>query len=326
MVATVGAATEAKRDSFGNVHAPGLSYARGEIIRSTEDDFLKLQVAWRHIRERGIGEVFNFSGLEHGLPLDAGELPIASDFLAPALYFDRFRDAALEHFGGDPERHDAALFNRITAATLATHLALCEPGQTVIGVSASHSHPSVMRASNLADTTLIDTAGVDQFGDALESSEDVGLRSALGLPPAAGRASRSRASPRSRALGRPRARCGRRATRPARSPASAAPSSSGTSSARSTSLSLSVERPMLSPALQVGYLSTRDRGAGQHRQPPSPHRHTTPRTHRLHHPQPPTRPPQPHTRRLHRINPWHQSSSCRERACFCWLRVRACSV
>jgi hypothetical protein len=26
-------------DRFGNAHAPNLSYARGEILRSTEDDF-----------------------------------------------------------------------------------------------------------------------------------------------------------------------------------------------------------------------------------------------------------------------------------------------
>ena len=40
-------------DRFGNVHAPNLSYARGEILRSTEDDFRKLQRAWSLIRERG---------------------------------------------------------------------------------------------------------------------------------------------------------------------------------------------------------------------------------------------------------------------------------
>ena len=169
------ASEHAKLDRFGNEWAPGVPYARGEIITSTEDDFVKMQEAWRHIRERGAENVFNFSGLEHGLPLEADEIPTATDFLAPALHFDRFRDAALEHLGGDPERDDAALFNRITAATLATHLALCKPGQTVIGVSASYSHPSVIRASERVGTTLIDTAGVDQFGDALARSDNVGL-------------------------------------------------------------------------------------------------------------------------------------------------------
>ena len=44
----------------------------------------------------GPDAVFNFSGLEHGLPLTPDELPIANDFMAPALYFDRFRAAALD--------------------------------------------------------------------------------------------------------------------------------------------------------------------------------------------------------------------------------------
>ena len=60
-------------DSYGNEHAPGLPYARGEILTSTEDDFRKLQEAWRHVAGHvdrgGPDAVFNFSGLEHGLPL-----------------------------------------------------------------------------------------------------------------------------------------------------------------------------------------------------------------------------------------------------------------
>ena len=40
-------------DRFGNPHAPNLPYTRGEILSSTEDDFVKLQRAWSLIRERG---------------------------------------------------------------------------------------------------------------------------------------------------------------------------------------------------------------------------------------------------------------------------------
>jgi L-seryl-tRNA(Ser) seleniumtransferase len=153
-------------DRFGNAYAPGLPYARGHILTSTEDDFRKLQEAWRHMAARlqvhGPEALCNFSGLEHGLPLHGDELPMASDFLAPALYFDRFKQAALAHFGGSPERHDVALFNRLTGATYATHLTLVKPGDVVIGVSASYSHPSVVRAVAHAGATLIDTTGLAQ--------------------------------------------------------------------------------------------------------------------------------------------------------------------
>jgi L-seryl-tRNA(Ser) seleniumtransferase len=167
------------RDRFGNEHASGVPYARGTIMTSTQDDFRKLQEAWRHIAARvaagGPEAVYNFSGLEHGLPLTAEDLPIADDFVAPALYFEKFRAAALDHLGGSADRHDAALFNRLTGATYATHLTLVKPGDVVIGVSASYSHPSVVRAVAHAGAKLVDTAGLESFAEALEREAHVSL-------------------------------------------------------------------------------------------------------------------------------------------------------
>jgi L-seryl-tRNA(Ser) seleniumtransferase len=167
------------RDRFGNEFAPGVPYARGAILTSTATDFRKLREAWRHIEARvaagGPGAVFNFSGLEHGLPLEAGDLPIADDFIAPAMYFEKFRQAALDHFGGTAALHDAALFNRLTGATYATHLTLARPGDSVLGVSASYSHPSVVRAAAQAGAKLVDTRGVSAFADALERESSVAL-------------------------------------------------------------------------------------------------------------------------------------------------------
>ena len=166
-------------DRFGNTYAPGLPYARGSILPGTEDDFRKCQEAWRHIAARvrtgGPDAIFNFSGLEHGLPLSPDELPIANDFVAPALYFEQFKQAALDHFGGSPDHHDVALFNRLTGATYATHLTLVQPGDVVIGVSPSYSHPSVVRAVAQAGATLVDTAGLEPFAAALERESRVGL-------------------------------------------------------------------------------------------------------------------------------------------------------
>lgn len=166
-------------DRFGNVHAPGLPYARGQLLTSTEDDFRKFQEAWRHIATRvqthGPAAIHNFSGLEHGLPLLPEELPVANDFIAPALYFTRFREAALQHFGGTSEQHDVALFNRLTGATYATLLTLVQPGELVLGVSCSYSHPSVIRAVAQAGGTLRDTSGLSQFQATLAAQPRVAL-------------------------------------------------------------------------------------------------------------------------------------------------------
>lgn len=171
--------TRVNTDRFGNRFAPGLPYARGRILTGTEDDFRKLQRAWciveQRIRERGPESVFNFSGLERGLPVEVQELAFADDELAPALYLDRFRSVALEHLGGASDRHDVALLNRTTAATVATHLALVKSGDVVVGLSPGYSHPSVVRAAGLVGARFVDTEDMEAFAEALERENRVGL-------------------------------------------------------------------------------------------------------------------------------------------------------
>jgi L-seryl-tRNA(Ser) seleniumtransferase len=162
-------------DRFGNPHASNLSYARGKILRSTEDDFQKLQRAWSLIRERGPGSTYVLTGLEHSLPLAAEELEFADDEIAPALSFERLKELALDHLGGSPETDDVAVFNRLTGATMATHLTLVKPGDVVIGVSATHSHPSVVRAAGHVGARFIDTAGLGAFREAIATERSVAL-------------------------------------------------------------------------------------------------------------------------------------------------------
>jgi L-seryl-tRNA(Ser) seleniumtransferase len=170
---------EIARDRFGNPHAPGFPYARGAIVTSTQDDLRKLRRAWSvieaRVRKDGADAIFNFTGLERNLTAAPSELAFLDDELAPALYSDRIRALALEHLGGRPERHDVMLFNRMTAATLATHLVLVRPGDTVIGVSPSYSHPTVVRSAALAGARFVDTVGVEAFAAALDREARVGL-------------------------------------------------------------------------------------------------------------------------------------------------------
>src|SRR3989304_1762459 len=68
-----------------------------------------------------------------------------------------------------------AVFNRLTGATLATMLTLAKPGETIIGVSASHSHPSVIRAAGHAGAKFVDTAGREAFQQAFERETRVAM-------------------------------------------------------------------------------------------------------------------------------------------------------
>lgn len=166
-------------DRYGNAFAPGLPYARGAVIRSTEDDFVKLERARRVIERRvaagGLEAVFNFSGLERGLPLEPAELALADDELAPALTGARVRALALEHLGGDPDRHDVMLFNRLTAATFATHLALVGAGDAVLGLSPTYTHPTAIRSARQCGARFVEAGDLAGLAAGLEREPKVPL-------------------------------------------------------------------------------------------------------------------------------------------------------
>lgn len=156
-------------DRFGNVFAPGLPYARGLIVTSTEDDFRKLERAWalvrRTVEARGVDAIFNFSGLERSLRIPASDLALADDEIAPALYQERLEALALEHLGGAAPRQRIMLFNRLTGATVATHLALVRPGELVVGVSPSYSHPTIIRAAALAGARFVEARSPEHLAE-----------------------------------------------------------------------------------------------------------------------------------------------------------------
>ncbi len=172
-------AQETKTDRFGNPLAETLPYARGRILSDTQRDVQKLSKAWRliqmRIQEQGSDSVFNFTGLERRIvPAKASDDPF-DDEISPALFFENLRSAALSHLGGNSEHHDIAVFNRMAAATLATHLALVKPGEVVLGMSASYTHATVLRAAKLAGAKFVDTTSVEKFATALQREEKVSL-------------------------------------------------------------------------------------------------------------------------------------------------------
>ena len=135
-------------DRFGNPHAPGLPYAHGAYVRSSKDDHAKLRHAWRFIDRRvaksGLAAIYNLSGLDRRLEATADDLALLDDDLAPALMIDELNALALDHLGGDANAHGIVAFNRQTAAVITATAVLAGPGDTVIGVSPTGSHPCVV--------------------------------------------------------------------------------------------------------------------------------------------------------------------------------------
>ncbi len=167
------------KDRLGNVHAPGMPYARGGIIQDSRDEHRKLRQAWRLIAAReksdGLDAVYNLSGLDRRYEAPPETYPLMDDELAPALMGRRLEELALDHLGGNPATDGIMVFNRQTAAILTATLVLVEPGQTVIGVSATGSHLCVVRAAQRAGAVFIDAVGLAAFEEALAAADDVAL-------------------------------------------------------------------------------------------------------------------------------------------------------
>ena len=168
-----------KKDKFGNAHTPGLPYARGELISSTQDDIAKLRNAWvlmrQRIAEHGRDAVFNLTGLERSFRYESEDLDLLDDELAPALQMEQLQRLALNHLGGIAGKHDIAVMNRQTGALLAATLVLVSPGDTVVGVSPSYSHPCVTRAAARAGAHFVDTVGSNELEQALAQAQKVSL-------------------------------------------------------------------------------------------------------------------------------------------------------
>jgi L-seryl-tRNA(Ser) seleniumtransferase len=157
---------------------PELPYAPGAVLPDTAAHLRKLGEAWRHIRRRRAAgaPLHNVSGLERGLPLpDDVDRELLDDEWAGALYAERVRDLGLAHLGGTLGRHDVFVANRLTAALYAAMQVTVRPGSSVVGVSATHSHPAVVRAVRDAGGRLRDTAGVAEFETALRERSDVSV-------------------------------------------------------------------------------------------------------------------------------------------------------
>lgn len=164
------------KDRFGNEHAPGLAYARGEILSSTADDLTKLRAAWAYIRDwegKG-GKTINASGLERCMSIEPGEERLLDDELAAAMLTDELRDLGLKMFGGDPTRHDIMMTNRLTAGLLVAADVLIPEGSRVIGFSPTYSHPAVQRAVAHARAHFTDYTNFDEMKAALAADPKPG--------------------------------------------------------------------------------------------------------------------------------------------------------
>jgi L-seryl-tRNA(Ser) seleniumtransferase len=148
-------------DRFGNPLDPAVSYARGTILRGTDEEVAKTLRARRLVRARietdGVDSVYDLTGMNRGAglsPEDAKQLTSHVPFFAG--YEGETEPIAIRHMGGDPAHHDALILNRVSAANFIALTTLLARGDRVLALAPAGgvTHPSVTRPIEMAGATL----------------------------------------------------------------------------------------------------------------------------------------------------------------------------
>lgn len=166
-------------DAFNNVIDDEVRYARGLVLKSSYEEKLRLQRAVEILKERktiGKNSFYIFTGNCRGNPLESDDLGVNSDeWVGPAFFVDELKTLALKHFSGTPATDDVAIFNRTSAANIASIITFGGPDKTVISYAPQTSHhPSVPRGARIAGSKMICAATVEDL-ERIDASPNGGI-------------------------------------------------------------------------------------------------------------------------------------------------------
>jgi L-seryl-tRNA(Ser) seleniumtransferase len=148
-------------DRFGNPLDPIVRYARGRILKSSDEEVQRMLHA-RHVvgdivRRKGKESVYDLSGMNRGSGITAEDVPHLSSHVP---FFERFEGKteplALRHMGADPAKHAALILNRVSAANFVALTTLLKRGDQVFAFAppGGAPHPSTVRPISMAEAKL----------------------------------------------------------------------------------------------------------------------------------------------------------------------------
>jgi L-seryl-tRNA(Ser) seleniumtransferase len=173
-------------DRFGNAFDPIVRYARGSILKSTDEEIARMLRARRivgdRVRKGGKESVYDLSGMNRGSGITAADVPHLSSHVP---FFEHFEGGteplALAHMGADPALHSALILNRVSAANFIALTTLLKPGDRVYAFAPAggSSHPSTVRPIAMAGAVLTE---VHSYAD-LRKAWDAGAPRLLLITP-----------------------------------------------------------------------------------------------------------------------------------------------
>ncbi len=148
-------------DRFGNPLDPIVRYARGTILKSTDEEVRRMlrarQIVGERVRSKGKDSVYDLSGMNRGSGITAADVPHLTSHVP---FFERFEGKteplALKHMGGDPAKHSALILNRVSAANFIALTTLLKRDDRVFAFAPAGgvSHPSTVRPIAMAGAEL----------------------------------------------------------------------------------------------------------------------------------------------------------------------------
>ncbi|MES2561243.1 MAG: hypothetical protein V4637_00795 [Pseudomonadota bacterium] len=153
---------------FGDAIDPIVGYARGRILKGTDEEVQRMIKA-RHmvghrVRTLGADSVYDLSGMNRGAGLTQDEVPHLTSHVP---FFERFEGKteplALKHMGADPQRHTAIIVNRVSAANFIALTTILKPLDTVMALAPAGGtcHPSTVRPISMAGASFQQFHSID---------------------------------------------------------------------------------------------------------------------------------------------------------------------
>ena len=148
-------------DRFGNPFDPIVRYARGQILKSTDEEVARMlrarHIVGERVRSHGQEGVYDLSGMNRGSGITADD---TQHLTSHVPFFERFEGKtepyALKHMGADSALHGVLILNRVSAANFIALTTILKPGDRVLALAPLNgvSHPSTVRPVAMAGARL----------------------------------------------------------------------------------------------------------------------------------------------------------------------------
>jgi L-seryl-tRNA(Ser) seleniumtransferase len=148
-------------DRFGNRLDAIVRYARGSILKSSDEEVVRMlrarQIVGERVRAGGKESIYDLSGMNRGSGITVEDVPHLTSHVP---FFARFEGKteplALKHMGADPARHGALILNRVSAANFIALTTVLKRGARVFAFAPTggQTHPSAVRPIAMAGADL----------------------------------------------------------------------------------------------------------------------------------------------------------------------------